>query len=254
MKSYLFAFVFPVAMLFHGCVISEHGMSWGSSDVPESGNRVSETRPLQSIHAVRFAMSGELVIRFGDKQEIELEADENVLPFIETSVRNDELIISLAPGSWLRTKKKLRATLTVPALEAVHAASSGDIRVAPWTGNRLSVASSSSGDVNVKSIDATSIDLRSSSSGDIRIGRVSAKQLRADLGSSGDIRIGSGRTAAQRIRIRSSGDYEAHSMSSLNADIRSSSSGDASVWVTRRLRSSKSSSGDIRVRGNPLVE
>jgi hypothetical protein len=229
-------------------------MVWGIDSVPESGNRVLEIRPLQTTNAVRFAMSGELVVRFGDKQELELEADENMLPLIETEVRNGELIISMASGSWMRTKEKLRGTLTLTTLDAVHAASSGDIRVADWSGKHILVASSSSGDVEVESIDATSVDLRSSSSGDIRVGKISTKKLRADLGSSGDIRIGGGKSSSQLVRISSSGDYVAHDMVSLNADIRSSSSGDASVWVTRRLRTSKSSGGDIRVKGNPATD
>ncbi|MCZ7557404.1 MAG: DUF2807 domain-containing protein [Bacteroidia bacterium] len=254
MKSLLYASVLLFPLLFFGCVISEHGLTWGSQDVIESGNRVSETRPLQAVSAVRFAMAGTLLIRFGDTPEIRLEADESMLPLIETTIRDGELIISMASGSWIRTKEKMRGTLTVPALEALRTSSSGDITVAAWRGDRLAVASSSSGDVELESIDATSIDLRSSSSGDIRIGRVSAKQLRANLSSSGDISISDGATGTQSVRISSSGDYDARGMRSGNADVRCSSSGDASIWVTHRLRASKSSSGDIRVKGNPVVE
>lgn len=255
MKSLLLsALLFFAAFAMSGCVISENGVIWMADEFTGSGNRITETRQLEGVRALRLATSGELTIRIGEQEQIELEGDDNILPLINTEVEDGELTISFDSGRYLRTKEGPRFTLTVRSLEALRAASSGDIIAPALTGQEMSVSAGSSGDIRIDRIDAEQLDIRSGSSGDIHIGALNAKRLKADLGSSGDVHIGGGSTAMQRVRISSSGDYNAGAMSSLDAEVRSSSSGDASVWVTRRLRKSTTSSGDVQVRGNPKVE
>lgn len=243
-----------LAFSMTGCIVTDNGLIWLGEEVPGSGTIISEQRAIDGVQNIRLSTVGHATVRIGDKDEIIIETDDNLLPYIETRVSNGTLTISTKSGYNVRGTAGIRYSITVRALRGVASSSSGDITVLPLSTDRLEISASSSGDILLENVEAEFTDISSSSSGDISIGTFRGDEIDGRLSSSGDLRIEGGEVFRQRVRISSSGSYDGRELRSRDADIRTSSSGDARVWVTDRLRASTSSSGSIYYRGDPRVD
>lgn len=231
-----------------GCV--DCTLNAGEHGVPGSGHVVESERDIAGVTGVHLATFGDLKIHIGKRQEFVIEAEDNLIEYIETEVKGGILRIETRRGVNLRPKKKVRFHLTLKELDTVWISSSGDI-LAPYVETeKFDIRISSSGDLVVSGIDATQISIRLSSSGDADIGRISARELEVGISSSGDVIIENGSVRFQEIQISSSGDYIAEDVRSDNAQVTLSSSGDAHIHVDGRLNAWISSSGSLYYSGD----
>ena len=205
----------------------------GSSMIRGSGSMVSEERSVSGVHGVELAMNGTLNIRLGDSEALTIEAEDNLLQYIETSVRGGTLLIKTRSGTNVKSTRSINFVLTVSDLNSVSVSSSGDIIASALEDDRCDIEISSSGSISLESVDCTTLSTRISSSGQVSIAGGSAER--------------------QEIRISSSGDYLAPQVVSSDADITISSSGSATVNVLENITGSISSSGDIYYFGDPQV-
>jgi len=236
-----------------GCHVIDDGVIW-SGAVSGSGTKTEDVRNFSQLRGVHLATIGELRVEKGDRDQLVIEADDNLIKYFATSVKDGILHIRIEDGVSIRTQSAVRFTLTVSSLEELSTSSSGDITARDMKGKHVELRVSSSGDISVRDVEAKTMTISTSSSGDISVGAVQAQELDVRLSSSGDVAIRDGSVERQEVRISSSGDYRAADLRSLHAIVRTSSSGDATLWVVDHLRAASSSSGSIRFRGNPKVE
>jgi hypothetical protein len=170
----------------------------------------------------------------GDGESLRIEAEDNLLEYIETDVRAGRLAIETRQGTNLRATRPIKYYLTVDTLDRIEVSSSGDVEAGNLRSESFSVKISSSGDVFVESLDCTS--------------------LRVDISSSGNLEISGGQVQRQDINISSSGEYRARDLPSVEAEVTVTSSGTAEIRVSDQLSGRLSSSGDIRYIGSPEVD
>jgi hypothetical protein len=199
-----------------------------------SGTLVEEDRPVGNLSRVELTMPGTLSIAAGDTESLRVEAEDNLLEYIQTDVRAGTLRIETRPGINLRATRPIRYALTVVKLDSIAVTSSGDVEAADLQSKSFSVKISSSGNVTLFSLDATSLDVT--------------------ISSSGNLEIRGGQVERQTIHISSSGEYRAQDLPSADAEVILTSSGSATVRVSDRLTGRLSSSGDVRYVGNPSVD
>lgn len=216
------------------CGFIQSGDSGGGERITGSGPVVEENRNVKDVTGVELATLGTLHISLGSSTSLRVEAQENLMQYLETEVRGGTLLIRNTPGYDLQSTKPIEYFLTVEKLDNIQVSSSGDIEVGNLKSNSLSIRSNSSGDIKIDVLDGSSLDVK--------------------ISSSGEVEISSGRIQEQNIDISSSGDYQARDMASTTADIDLNSSGSATVQVSDRLRGSLSSSGNIYYVGNPEVD
>jgi DUF4097 and DUF4098 domain-containing protein YvlB len=236
-----------------GCHVIDEGVVW-SDAVSGSGTKAEDVRNFSRLRGVHLATVGDLRVEQGDKDQLVIEADDNLIKYIATSVKDGILRIDIEEGVSIRTRSALRFTLTTSSFEMLSTSSSGDITARDLKGEHVALRVSSSGDISVQDVEAKSMEISTSSSGDISVAALRAQELDVKLSSSGDVAIRDGSVERQEVRISSSGDYQATDLRSLRAVVSTSSSGDAKLWVVDHLRASSSSSGSVRFRGNPKVE
>ena len=199
-----------------------------------SGPLVQENRDVGGITGVELATSGTLHITMGRPTSLRVEAQENLMQYIETDVRGRTLLIHTPPGTDIRSTRPIKYYLTVEKLDEMVISSDGDIEAGDLKSDSLSVQINSSGNVSVGSLDGSSLEVR--------------------ISSSGELKITGGQVGEQRIRLSSSGEYQARDMASATADIDLTSSGSATVRVSDQLSGRLSSSGNIYYVGNPEVD
>ena len=236
-----------------GCNATVDGIPIFGDGIEGSGTPGEEVRSFDGLRGVHLATIGELRVELGDRDELTIRADDNLLEYFETEVRDGVLRIDVRDGTSLHTNTDVVYHLVIRKLEAVRASSSGDILVKRIDAPEVNIVLSSSGDIFVRRCKGERVHLALSSSGDLEIQTVDARKLTAKLSSSGDAELQGGRIEEQEVALSSSGDYDAARVENRSATVRVSSSGDARVWTTERLRAATSSSGSIFFRGNPAT-
>ena len=219
-----------------------------------SGHMGEEIRDISGVSGVKLATLGKLYIELGQEEKLVIKAEDNLLEYLETDVRNGVLIIDTRKNINIRPRKKVSYYLTVKELESIKISSSGDIEAPDLKTNRLKFSVSSSGDLRTGNLDVKSLDVSISSSGDIFIPRLQANIIDVNITSSGDLDIDRGSVEKQDVSISSSGDYQARSLESREARVHISSSGDAYVRVEDYLYVRISSSGSVYYSGNPRLD
>lgn len=249
-----FALVSLVLLLsLLSCTVAFNNDSGGSVTVRGSGNIVQETRAVKGISGVEFSLPGTLHIKTGSAELLNITADDNLMPYIETNVGLGRLVIGSRPGTNLQPTRTINYDLTVTDLNLVTISSSGDIEVEPLQARSFSITVNSSGNISLPSLDCTSLDVKISSSGDIKLAQLKADSISVDISSSGNLDIQDGQVKRQDIRISSSGEYHARNVESTSANVILTSSGTAIVRVSDRLTGRLSSSGNINYIGSPDV-
>jgi hypothetical protein len=219
-----------------------------------SGNVVEESRAVSGITGVNLATLGQLTVEVGDRESLRIEAEDNLMEYIESDVRSGELKIETQSDIRLDPSRPVNYYLTVTSLDSIRISSSGDIEAPDLESGRFNINVASSGNLKMGNLEADRLTVRISSSGDVAMGVLSADTLEVDITSTGDLDIAGGEVKTQNITISSSGKYTAQDLTSEEADVRLSSSGSATIWVTNRLQATLNSSGDVRYRGNPTVD
>lgn len=198
-----------------------------------SGVVVETSVDVQDFSRVALAGSGNLYIVQGSNENLEIEAEENLIPHLEIEVRGNTLIIGTESGKNLRPTEPINFYLEIRDL----------------TGLILS----GSGLVEMDELQAEDLSLTLSGSGNIVIGDLEADSLDVSLSGSGNIEV-SGELENQDLTLSGSGDYDAGDLRSSVADIVISGSCTAEVQVEESLDVLITGSGEVRYHGNPHLD
>ena len=245
----------------------------GRESVQGSGNISEESHRFTGLAGVELATRGELEIRLGDDEGLQVSTDDNLHEFLAFTTDGGTLTIDTRHGFNLRPSRTIRYTLTAREIEFIELSSSGDARAPALRADRLDIRLNSSGDLRVGDIQAESVDIsvnssgdlsvdgvqagavevRMRSSGDVEMDDLQAESLTVGISSSGDVRIREGEVDNVDLTISSSGDYRGESVRSTRATVALNSTGDARLWVEESLDAALNSSGSVAYRGDPEV-
>jgi hypothetical protein len=92
-----------------------------------SGRLETEARTVQGFDSVEVSAAGHLIVEQTGVESLQITAEDNVLPLVQSEVRNGRLVLGLAPGSSVTTTREVLFRLTVRDLAEVEA--SGASRV-----------------------------------------------------------------------------------------------------------------------------
>ena len=245
----------------------------GRESVRGSGRVSEERHRFAGLTGVELATRGELEIRLGDDEGLQVTADDNLHEHLALTTAGGTLRIDTRPGVNLRPSRPIRYTLTAREIDFIELSSSGNARATVLRTDRLELRLNSSGDLSVGSIQAGSVDISVNSSGDLSVdgvqadavdvrmrssGDVEMHDLRAasltvGISSSGDVRIRDGDVDNLDVALNSSGDYRGESVRSTRATVALNSTGDVRLWAEESLDATLNSSGSVSYRGDPEV-
>ncbi len=236
-----------------------------------SGQVIEQDFDVSGFDAVEMASFGDLVIELGQEEGLRVEAEENLIPYLEISVVGDRLQIRHQPGVWLHNTRPVRFYLTAKSLDTVLLSGSGDITAPDLQGDQILLQITGSGDIDAGVMNGGDIELRISGSGEMDVEECDAAEVRIDINGSGDLRLAEagadtldvsisgsgtcdirrGEVERQAVRITGSGELTSIGMESEVTEVRITGSGAAEVEVSERLDVHITGSGDVRYAGNP---
>ena len=198
------------------------------------GNGVvnSEERDLVSFSKVKSSGNFEVYITKGNTPEVIVEAEQTILPYIETTVSGNTLLIDIPGWNTVINHRPMKVFVTTAALESVKLSGSGFIEA--------------------EYFETDVMDLFVSGSGSIQTD-VSAGFVEAGVSGSGKITI-SGDAGDSKLNISGSGNIYANNLASENCQAFISGSGNMRVFAVETLRADISGSGNVYYKGNPNVD
>lgn len=156
--------------------------------------------------------------------KISITADENLLPVIETFVKNGKLIIRFNKEIEVRKYTKLYVVVPVEELKKISLTGSGSVK-------------------NQQLIDWDEVSLSVTGSGDIRL-KVQMNYIKASVTGSGEIYL-TGKADATKLNVTGSGEIDAKNLKTLKSEILLTGSGDIYVDVSDSLKAKVLGSGDL---------
>ena len=197
-----------------------------------SGNVTTQPRNVSGFHAVDLLSSGSVIVTQGDTEGLVIEAEDNIIPLVETKVADGTLRIGFKSGEEIHPTKKVLFRLAVKNMDNVKISGSGDI--------------------TAKALKTDHLAVKVQGSGDITVGQLESGAVAVDIDGSGNVTL-VGKAASQTISIAGSGDYEGAGLKTGTAAVNIAGSGDCEVAASETLVANVSGSGDVSYYGKPAV-
>jgi len=200
--------------------------------VKGSGKVVAQTRELGHFSALGLSTGGNVEIRLGNSESVTVEADDNVLPLIETVVENGTLRIRPLKKDQRLDTRNVKVLVQARSLERVSMAGSGTVNAERLQGEKLQFDVGGSGSINVA--------------------KLSSEAVTISIGGSGTMKAG-GNTERLQVSIGGSGSVQVGQLAARDAVVSIGGSGQATVYAQKSLSLSVAGSGTIGYYGDPQV-
>ena len=195
-----------------------------------NGKVVTVTRTTSDYDGIGVGGSFDVILVQGKEGNITIEGEENIIPYIETEVKGNNLEIKFKKNTNIRTTKRLTVTVPYTDIDKVSLGGSGNIS-------------------NEGTIKATDLKISLGGSGNISL-KVDSDEVKSSIGGSGNIKL-NGSTNEFKCSIAGSGSIKAYELTAdtLNATI--AGSGSISTTVKTKIKANVVGSGSIYYKGNP---
>lgn len=232
MKTLRLNWLLPVSLLLFTFATSAFTIKVKNEKVAGSGNIKSESRDHGSFRSISTSGSYNVYITPGSKNDIRVEADDNLLPLIETKVRGNDLEIQTKKGYDIRPTRTINIYVTIDQLEELKSSGNGGF----YSKGQLKgddVRFSFSGSSN------TEIDLKANNL-DVSVSGTSKLNLKGNIPST-------------KYDISGTADVEALELQSSNTDVNISGTGKLDLVAEKKLNVAVSGMGKIRYKGTPAI-
>ncbi|WP_454774104.1 head GIN domain-containing protein [Janthinobacterium tructae] len=208
-------------------------LDWISGNsIQGSGKLQKQTREVGSFHGVALNVPGTVELRIGNTDSVTIEADDNILPLIETAVENGTLRIRPAKRNANFRQSSLTIVIQARQVERISVGGSGSITATGLRAEKLRFDVGGSGSIDARELDSRAVAVAIGGSGNFKASG-KTEQLTASIGGSGNIQAG--RLAAREVQVSIGG------------------SGEAQVWAKDDLSISIGGSGEVSYYGEPRI-
>jgi hypothetical protein len=216
-----------------GYVFSDNSLYVGPTE-RGSGKVTTQTREVKAFDSIEVSYPAEVYITQGTSESLKIEAEDNLLPGLQTRVRNDKLEIfyKVEEGKAVRPTKPVIITIVVKDIDAVDFESAGKL--------------------DITGIKTDSLSISVSGAGDLRLNEIAVKDLVVNLSGAGSMSA-SGTADDLSLNISGFGSFEGKSLESKNTNVNLSGAGSATVNASDTLDAEISGAGSINYYGSPQV-
>lgn len=215
-------------------IMSNNDFYIGPSE-PGSGNVITETRNVSDFSAIEVDYPAQVFVTQGESTSIKVEAEDNVLPGLQTRVRNDKLEIfyEVEDGGHINPTKAVKITIVVDGLKKVEFDSAGGL--------------------NIDKFETDELDVSVNGAGNLKLNNIITKNLRVNLSGAGGV-VASGETNDFHLTISGFGSFNGEDLQTQVAHINLSGAGSATLWVEEHLDTTISGAGSVNYYGSPTVK
>jgi hypothetical protein len=236
MKARVTAIAFAAAVLAAALPATQAvaGPGWFSSErIQGNGSIKKQAREVSKFSGVSFGLPGAMEVRLGATEGITVEADENLLPMIETVVENGVLKVRAIKKNMSLESRAIRIVVNAREVDRLYQGGSGTIESDALKAQKLEFKLGGSGAINVKGLEAKEVTIAIGGSGNFKAGSGWAQNVSIAIGGSGDVQLGDVKAADVSVSV--------------------AGSGQSTVWAKDSLSYTIAGSGDVNYYGDPRI-
>ncbi len=213
--------------------MSDNSFDFGSGQ-PGSGNVVTDNRNVSGILGINIDYPAQVFISQGDTESVKIEAEDNVLPGLQTQVRGDTLNIfyKAENGKNINPTKPVKITIVVKDLEDVQFPSAGELTITGLKTEKLNLSLSGAGSIKMNNITVTDLFVTLSGAGSV---------------------TASGTADNIDMNISGFGSFNGGDLHSKTANIALGGAGSATTWVDDQLDVDIAGAGSVNYYGSAKV-
>jgi len=206
---------------------------FGPTD-PGSGKVITQNRTVTGFDSIEVDYPAEVNIAQGGKESLTIEAEDNVLPGLNTRVRNGtlEIYYETDGGNPVRPTKPVIITITAKDLKQVELSSAGKLTIDGFETGKLDVGLNGAGTLKLEDIHVEDLTINLSGAGSMDA---------------------SGTADNLDLSISGVGDFDGRDLHTQTADVALSGAGGATLWVDKKIDASVSGAGSIGYYGDASV-
>jgi hypothetical protein len=198
-----------------------------------SGLTETEIRNVEPFSEVVLTGIGDIFIEQGNRTSLEVKADENLLPYITTSVNAGQLILGIHEDVCiLQSEIEIQYFITVQDLDLLNIIGAGVIQV--------------------DQLKAEDLTIRLDGSGQIIMAGLELNTLQTDINGTGSLQL-AGQAETQRVNLNGYGQYQAGDLECHWADITLNGTGKIDIWVVTNLEVELNGLGSVSYYGDPAL-
>jgi Putative auto-transporter adhesin, head GIN domain len=218
-------------LFFFAILVTYTGMAqWNWEKIEGNGQLKKETRSIGEFSSIGSSGSWDVMVAYGTTNSIQVEADENLIPYIVTEVEGNKLSIHSKKNTNLRSRNKIVVYVTMSNL----------------TGLSLSGSGSVMGEGKFSSDGPLQVSI--SGSGNIKMGFNSAKSVIMSIAGSGNIQL-AGKAENAEVSISGSGNADCGNLQVDKVNARISGSGNVKIFANNSVKANISGSGSVVYKG-----
>ncbi len=201
--------------------------------VSGSGTIKTETRTAGAFTAVDARDNFDVYIKQDSARSIKVEADDNLMEYIDVYEEGDKLIIQGKDGYNLQPSKNIKVYISSPAFKKLEASGACNIY----------------SEDTIRSTESIAMDL--SGACEIRMD-INAPKVGAELSGACKVEL-KGQTKDLSLEGSGSSHFRCMDLLAENVDVDISGAGDAEVFASVKLKVEVSGAGDVKYKGNASV-
>jgi hypothetical protein len=201
--------------------------------IPGSGVAKEETRAVDAFHAVDAgnALQVTVTITQGAKPTLKISGDDNLVPLIESVVRDGSLILKVKDNSNISPKVPLLAEVVTSALDRVEASGAANVKVKGGAkADRFTADASGAAHVTVEALETS--NAVASASGAARL-------------------VLSGSAASLKVNASGASDVKAEALAVEDADVSISGASGAALKAKNSVNGDVSGASRLELYGRP---
>jgi hypothetical protein len=215
--------------------------SSASDFIQGSGNVQHETRVVGAFSGVSVQSGIRGDVKIG-KQHVELEADDNLLPIVETIVDDGVLVVRFKPHTSLNTRTETVVHVTAPSIDLLETSGGSKMRAELVPVDDLKIESSGGGDVTAHQVAVKHLRAHVSGGGALVL-EGSADDVKLDM--SGGSRCKGEKLQTRALRLHASGGSTARL--AVSETVSGAASGGSVVHVSGHPQTRVSTSGGSEI-------
>jgi Putative auto-transporter adhesin, head GIN domain len=199
-----------------------------------SGNVITQTREVSDFTSIEMDYPAQVFITQGESVSVKVEAEDNLLPGLQTRVSNGtlEIFYKVDDGKRVNPTKAIKVTIVAKDLKEVDFNSAGEL--------------------TIDGLETDELDISVSGAGNLKLNDITAKDLSVDLSGAGNT-TASGVADNLNVIISGFGSFNGKDLHNKSADVNLSGAGSATVWVDDQLDATISGAGSVNYYGSPNV-
>jgi len=222
---------FAALLVFVSLSLTTVQAQWFGKRIRGNNHMKDVIRNVGNFDGVGVGGSFDVKLVSGKEGKITIHAEENLIPYLITEVKDNTLKIRWKRGISINSHRRILVTVPFKDISTVSLAGSGDV----YTENSI--------------IEADNLKVSLAGSGDMKIA-VKTFNTKASIAGSGDIYL-NGESDNFKASIAGSGDIHAFELKTKNSKLSIAGSGGIRTSTSDMLKVSIAGSGDVYYKGNP---